>query len=249
MLSSKNKKPAKKDTAKRPGLFSSVRANFLTGIIVVAPVFLTAYLIWWFVGFIDGWVLPLVPQKYQPETYLGFSLKGYGVAVFLIFTIIVGAMTKGFVGRSLLSRGEKLVDRMPVVRSLYNGLKQIAETILSQTNSSFEQACLVEYPRKGLWAVAFVSTTTKGEVASRLPGDNDYLSIFLPTTPNPTSGFLLFVHRKDVIILDMDTESAAKLIISAGLVTPVPKAEMEKAISKAAATATKASSTKALAKK
>jgi len=148
------------------------------------------------------------------------NVKGYGVSVFLIYTIFVGSLAKGFLGRAILSRAERLVDRMPVVRSIYNGLKQIAETILSQSNSSFERACLVEYPRKGIWAVAFVSTGTKGEVLEKLPGNEPYLSIFLPTTPNPTSGFLLFVPKKDVILLDMDIESAAKLVISAGLVNP-----------------------------
>ena len=166
----------------RAGFFSTLRANFLTGIIVVAPVFLTFYLIWWFVGLIDSFVLPLVPERYQPQDYLGINVKGYGVIVFLLFTVIVGSITKGFIGRSILNRAERLVDRMPVVRSIYNGLKQIAETVLSQSSSSFERACLVEYPRKGLWAVAFVSTQTKGEVLHRLPGEEPYLSVFLPTT-------------------------------------------------------------------
>ncbi len=205
---------------RRASIFSTLRANFLTGLIVVAPVFLTAFLIWWFVGVIDSWVLPLVPERYQPRPYLGINVKGYGVIVFLIFTMFVGSVAKGFLGRALLSRAERLVDRMPVVRSIYNGLKQIAETVLSQSNTSFERACLVEYPRKGIWAVAFVSTETKGEVLEKLPGKDPYLSIFLPTTPNPTSGFLLFVPKKDVILLDMDIESAAKLVISAGLVNP-----------------------------
>lgn len=212
---------------RRAGFFGTLRANFLTGIIVVAPVFLTFYLIWWFVGLIDSFVLPLVPERYQPQDYLGINVKGYGVIVFLLFTVIVGSLTKGFLGRSILNRAERLVDRMPVVRSIYNGLKQIAETVLSQSNSSFERACLVEYPRKGLWAVAFVSTQTRGEVLHRLPGEEPFLSVFLPTTPNPTSGFLLFVPESDVIILDMDVENAAKLVISAGLVTPATKEEMQ----------------------
>ena len=211
------------------GFLSSLRANFLTGMIVVGPVFLTFYLIWWFVGLVDSFVLPLVPERYQPQPYLGINVKGYGVIVFLIFTIFVGALAKGFIGRAILHRGERIVDRMPVVRSIYNGLKQIAETVLTQSNSSFEKACLIEYPRKGLWAVAFVSTSTKGEVLQRLPGEEEYLSVFLPTTPNPTSGFLLFVPKKDVIILDMDVENSAKLVISAGLVTPPTKAEIEAA--------------------
>lgn len=223
----------------RASFFSSLRANFLTGMIVVAPVFLTFYLIWWFVGLIDSFVLPLVPERYQPSPYLGINVKGYGVIVFLIFTVFVGAIAKGFIGRAILHRAERVVDRMPVVRSIYNGLKQIAETILSQSNSSFERACLVEYPRKGIWAVAFVSTSTKGEVLQKLPGEDPFLSVFLPTTPNPTSGFLLFVPQKDVIVLDMDVEAAAKLVISAGLVNPATKEEMQAAMEKAGKARTK----------
>jgi len=231
---SANKRETRKQRrdVRRAGFFSTIRANFLTGIIVIAPVFLTAYLIWWFVGVIDGWVLPLVPERYQPKPYLGINVKGYGVIVFLIFAVIIGSMAKGFMGRWLLHRGEKLVDRMPVVRSIYNGLKQIAETVLSQSSSSFERACLVQYPREGIWAVAFVSTETRGEVLEQLPGDDPYLSIFLPTTPNPTSGFLLFLPKRDVILLDMDVENAAKLVISAGLVNPPTKTELDTALTK-----------------
>ncbi len=227
MSTDRKKARRRRREVRRASLFGTLRANFLTGIIVVAPVFLTAYLIWWFVGLIDGWVLPLVPERYQPRPYLGINVKGYGVIVFLVFTVFVGSLAKGLLGRAILNRAERVVDRMPVVRSIYNGLKQIAETILSQSNNSFEHACLVEYPRKGIWAVAFVSTATKGEVLERLPGDEAFLSVFLPTTPNPTSGFLLFVPKKDVILLDMDVETAAKLVISAGLVSPPSKEEMK----------------------
>ncbi len=205
---------------RRASFLSNLRANFLTGMIVVAPVFFTAYLMWWFVGLIDSFVLPLVPARYQPQPYLGIDVKGYGVIVFLIFTVFVGSLAKGFLGRAVLQWAERIVDRMPIVRSVYNALKQIIETVLSQSSSSFEQACLVEYPRKGIWAVAFVSTDTKGEVLDKLPGDEPFVSVFLPTTPNPTSGFLLFVPKRDVIILDMDVEMAAKLVISAGLINP-----------------------------
>lgn len=226
MSENRNHSRKQRRAVRRAGLFSSFRANFLTGMIVIMPVFLTAYLIWWFVGLVDSWVLPLVPERYQPKPYLGINVKGYGVIVFLIFAVIIGSLAKGLLGRSLLSWAEGLVDRMPVVRSIYNGLKQIVETVLSQSNNSFEKACLVEYPRKGIWAVAFVSTTTKGEVLHRVPGDEPYLSIFLPTTPNPTSGFLLFLPEKDVIILDMDVEAAAKLVISASLVNTPTKEEL-----------------------
>ena len=216
--SKKNRKRHRE--VRRASFLASLRANFLTGMVVVAPVFLTAYLIWWFIGLVDSWVLPLVPAVYQPETYIGVNIKGYGVVIFLIFTVLIGAIAKGFIGRALLGRAERLVDRMPVVRSIYNGLKQILETVLSQSNSSFERACLVEYPRRGLWAVAFVAIETTGELLDSLPGDAGYVSVFLPTTPNPTSGFLLFVPKSDVILLDMDVETAAKLVISAGLVSP-----------------------------
>ena len=208
---------------KRPGLFASLRANFLTGLVVVAPVGLTLYLVWWTIGVIDAWVLPWVPARYQPSTYIGIDVRGVGVIIFFIFTMVVGWMAKGLIGRTFIGWGERLVERMPIVRTLYGGLKQIAETVLSQTDSNFEKACLLEYPRRGIWAIAFVSTRAKGEVAQRIPVDDQMLSVFLPTTPNPTSGFLLFVPREDVIMLDMSVEDAAKLVISAGLVYPNPK--------------------------
>jgi uncharacterized membrane protein len=202
------------------GLFGSLRANFLTGLVVVAPVALTIYLIWTVIGWIDSWVLPFVPYHYRPDQYIGINLRGAGVIIFLVFTIIVGWVAKGLIGRSLIHWGENLVARMPVVRSIYKGLKQIAETVFAQTDTSFDKACLIEYPRKGIWAIAFISTKAKGEVRDKIPGHDDIVTVFLPTTPNPTSGFLLYLPRKDVMELDMSVEDAAKLIISAGLVYP-----------------------------
>ena len=208
---------------RRHGLLWSLRANFLTGLIVVAPIVLTLYLIWWLIGAIDAWVLPWVPKKYQPSTYIGIDVRGVGVIIFFVFTMIVGWIAKGLIGRSLIAWGESIVDRMPVVRSLYSGLKQIAETVLSTSESNFEKACLIEYPRRGIWCIAFISTKAKGEIKGSIRIDDEMLSIFLPTTPNPTSGFLLFVPRRDVIVLDMTVEDAAKLVISAGLVYPNAK--------------------------
>lgn len=197
-----------------------LRGSFLTGLVVIAPIALTIWLVWTVIGWIDGFVLPFVPAKYHPDNLVGINIHGVGVIFFLFFTLIVGWIAKGLIGRSLIAWGEGLVDRMPVVRSVYNGVKQIAETVLAQSEASFEQACLVEYPRPGLWAIAFVSTNAKGEVNARIPRDEQLVSVFLPTTPNPTSGFLLFVPKSDVIILDMSVEEAAKLVISAGLVYP-----------------------------
>ena len=209
---------------------SRIRTYFLTGFIITAPLAITIYLIWTFIEWVDSWVIPYIPAIYNPDNYLPFHVPGFGL-VAAIFTItIVGFLTASFIGRSIVAWGENLLNRMPVVRNLYNGLKQIFETVLSDQTASFQEVCLVEYPRKGIWAVAFVSTTTKGEVLHRVPGDEPYLSIFLPTTPNPTSGFLLFAPRHSVIELDMSVEDAAKLVISAGLVYPNPKDPSKPAI-------------------
>ncbi|MFK7881239.1 DUF502 domain-containing protein [Roseobacter sp.] len=216
-------------TTKR-SLFSALRASFLTGLVVIAPVGLTIWLIWSVVGWIDGFVLPLVPGSYKPDKLLQdllgldpeiqIDIRGIGVVIFLVFTVIVGWMAKGFLGRSFIRFAESLVERTPVVRSIYSGIKQISETVFAQSERSFEQACLIEYPRRGIWAIGFISTDTKGEIAARANNANPMVSIFVPTTPNPTSGFLLFFPADDVILLDMTVEEAAKLVISAGLVYP-----------------------------
>lgn len=207
-----------------------MRANFLTGLVVIAPVGLTIWLVWTVVGWFDGFVLPLVPAQYQPDkliqTYLGIedvaqiNIRGIGAVIFLLFTMFVGWLAKGLIGRSLIRWAESLVERTPVVRSIYSGIKQISETVFAQSERSFEKACLIEYPRRGIWAIGFISTTARGEVSARAGNTGTLLSIFVPTTPNPTSGFLLFFPAEDVIELDMSVEEAAKLVISAGLVYP-----------------------------
>lgn len=216
-------KPFNDDPHRRPGLFARLRSSFLTGLVVIAPVGLTIWLIWTVVGWVDGFVLPLVPANFQPEPYIGINLRGVGVIFFLLFTVIIGWIAKGIIGRSMISFAESLVDRMPVVRSIYSGIKQISETVFAQSERTFDQACLVQYPRRGIWAVGFISTTAKGEVSQRAETGGKLLSIFIPTTPNPTSGFLLFFPEEDVIPLDMSVEDAAKLVISAGLVYPSDK--------------------------
>ncbi|MDZ7710549.1 MAG: DUF502 domain-containing protein [Roseovarius sp.] len=202
---------------KKPRRLSGLRASFLTGIVVIAPVGLTLWLIWTVAGWVDGMVLPLIPAGFQPEKYIGINLRGVGVIIFLIFTIVVGWVAKGLIGRSLILFAESLVNRMPVVRSIYSGVKQIAETVFAQSERSFEKACLVQYPRKDVWAIGFISTEARGEINAKAETGSDLLSVFVPTTPNPTSGFMLFFPREDVIELDMSIEDAAKLVISAGL--------------------------------
>jgi uncharacterized membrane protein len=201
-----------------------MRANFLTGLVIVTPVILTIYLIWAIITFVDEQIVPWVPEFYNPRTYLNVDVPGFGVIVFIVMTTVVGSLTKNLFGRQLIRIAEGWVERMPIVRSVYNALKQIMETVLSQSASSFQNACLIEYPRHGLWAIAFVSTDTKGEILAKAE-PKKMMSVFLPTTPNPTSGFLLFVPAEDVVILDMTVEEAAKLVISAGLVTPPTAAE------------------------
>lgn len=204
-----------------PSFWVRWRKNFLTGLVVIAPLYLTVWLIWSVVGLIDAKVATVVPAHYNLQTY--YDVPGYGLVVFVLFAALVGAIAKNLFAARLIRFGEGILDRLPIVRSVYNAIKQIAETVLVQSGTSFKKACLIEYPRKGLWAVAFVSTETRGEIRDRA-GETEMLSVFLPTTPNPTSGFLLFVPRADVIELDMSVEDAAKLIISAGLVVPPSRA-------------------------
>jgi len=221
-------------TPPKRGLIGRARGNFLTGLVVIAPVGLTIWLIWSVIGWIDGFVLPLVPLRYHPDRLiqnllgldptLQINIRGIGVVIFLFFTILVGWIGKGLIGRSFIRFAESLVGRTPVVRSIYSGIKQISETIFAQSERSFEKACLIEYPRKGIWAIGFISTDAKGEIAARTDASGDMMSVFLPTTPNPTSGFLLFLPARDVIELDMSVEDSAKLVISAGLVYPNAKA-------------------------
>ena len=205
-------------------VLANVRGNFLAGLIVIAPIGFTMWIINSIIGWIDGWVLPLIPYNYQFAEYIGINLKGLGVIFFLVFTVIVGWVGKGILGRTFLRIGENLVDRTPIVRSVYSGIKQIAETVLSSRDSSFDKAFLIEYPRKGIWAIAFVASDSKGEIAEKNPNKkNQLVSVFIPTTPNPTSGFLLFIPESDIKYLDMTIEEAAKLVISAGLVYPKEK--------------------------
>jgi uncharacterized membrane protein len=197
--------------------WNKARANFLAGIVVVAPLYLTVWLLWSSISWIDSRVAKLLPIALDIPGFL--HIPGYGLVFFVVFTALVGWTAKNYAAAQLIAWSERMLDRLPIVRSIYNGIKQIAETMLTQSKSSFSQACLVEYPRRGIWAVAFISTEARGEVGARVPED-EVMSVFLPTTPNPTSGFLLFVRRADLIILDMSVEEAAKLVISAGLVTP-----------------------------
>ena len=202
--------------AHRTGLWRRLRNYFLTGIVVIGPIGITIWLALQIVGFIDNTVRNLAPGRY--EDLLSSGIPGLGVVVSVVGLTLIGFITANFLGRTIIGYGEGLVDRMPLIRSVYGALKQIFETVLAQSSTSFREVVLVEYPRKRVWAVAFITSETKGEV-QRIT-DEDVVNIFLPTTPNPTSGLLLFVPRRDLITLHMTVEEGIKLVISGGLVVP-----------------------------
>lgn len=207
--------------ARRIGFMTRIRNYFLTGIVVAAPIGLTIWITRWFIDLIDTWFTPLIPNRYQPDNYLPFDIPGLGLLIAFVLLTLLGALTANIFGRAVLNFGERLVARMPVVRSIYGALKQIFETVISQSNASFREVGLIEYPRKGIYCIVFITTQTKGELVDKT--GHELISVFLPTTPNPTSGFLLFVPRADVQVLDMTIEEGAKMIISAGLVEPPHK--------------------------
>jgi uncharacterized membrane protein len=216
-------------------ILGALRNNFFAGVVVIAPIGLTVWLIWTAVGWVDSWVMPFVPNYWHPDSivnrwlghergspdWIDVNVRGVGVVVFLIFTVIIGWIAKGLVGRSLLRTGEDVVGRVPVIRSIYNAVKQISETVFTQNDARFEKACLVEFPRKGMWSLAFVSAPLRGELRQKLENDGEeVVGLFRPITPNATTGYLLYVRRSEIIELEMSLEDAAKLVISAGLVYP-----------------------------
>jgi uncharacterized membrane protein len=204
------------------GAMARLRAYFLTGLVIAAPLVLTIYIIRTFVEWIDGWVTPYIPAAYMPDTYLHYSIPGFGVLVALIFITLLGFLVANIVGRRLVHFGESLLARMPIVRNIYGGLKQIFETALATRSKPFTTVGMIEFPRKGLWSVVFVVGQAKGEVAERFPDvdGEDVFNVFVPTTPTPLSGYLVFAKRSDIILLEMSAEEAAKLVISAGIVAP-----------------------------
>jgi len=202
------------------GLLLWLRNSFLTGIVITAPIGATLWVVVSFVSFVDGSVLPLIPEKYNPETYLPIELPGLGLVIAVVGLTLLGALTANIFGRTLIGFGESLLRRVPFVSNLYEAVKQIIHTIVSGSDKSFKDAVLIEYPRKDLWAIGFITADTKGELTALLADDR--VAVFVPTTPNPTSGFLLYEKRENLRDLEMSVEDAAKLVISAGLVYPDP---------------------------
>lgn len=207
------------DESEGPAGVTRLRNYFLTGLLLAGPAGLTIYITWSMVSWIDSWVKPYLPEAYNPDTYLPFRVPGYGLVVAVLVITLIGFLTANIVGASIFSFSENIFDRMPLVRNLYKGLKQIFSSVLADKGNSFKQAALVRFPHTGLWTIGFVAGATRGEVAERLEGGDDMLTVYVPTTPNPTGGYLVFIRREDVVILDMTVEDAAKFVISFGLVT------------------------------
>jgi uncharacterized membrane protein len=203
-----------------------LRAYFFAGILITAPIALTLYLAWLFIDYVDGKVAQLLPAKYNPETYLPFAIPGLGLVILAVFLTLVGALTANFIGRYVHRFFERLLDRMPVVRSIYGATKQIFETVFAQRSDAFREAVLIEYPRRGIWTVAFVTGRTGGEIAD--VSSDELVTVFIPTTPNPTSGFLLFLPRKEVTPLAMTVEEAIKMVVSGGIVAPPDRRPIQK---------------------
>lgn len=204
--------------APRPGPAARLRNYFFAGVLVTAPIGITVWVTWEFISFVDANVTPLIPAEWNPETYLPFGLPGLGLLFVVVFLTLVGMLFTGIVGRMLVRQFERLLDQVPVVRSIYGAVKQIFETVLAQRSQAFREVALVEYPMRGCWAVGFVTGVTQGEV-QRLT-DETLVTVFVPATPNPTTGFLLFLPRDEVHILDMTVEQGLKLVVSGGIVVP-----------------------------
>jgi uncharacterized membrane protein len=209
------------------GVFARLRNYFLTGLILVGPIYITINLTWWFINWVDDAMRPFIPVGLRAETYLPFKVPGYGLIIALFALTLLGFLTANLVGRTLVEFSENLLNRMPIVRPIYKTMKQIFETLFSKSGSSFRKVALAEFPA-GMWSVVFLASPPGGDIAARLPGE-DFVSCFLPCTPNPTTGFFFYAPRSQVIDLDITVEQAMTLIMSAGMAQP--NAEAQKKLS------------------
>lgn len=204
------------------GFGGRLRAYFFAGILITAPVAITFYIAWQFIKFMDDQVSPLIPPHLNPQNW---GIPGFGLVLVAVSLTLIGALTAGFAGRLLVRLSDAVLARMPVLRGIYSAVKQIFETMLAQKANAFREVVLIEYPRPGIWTLGFITGTTNGEVKTHF--DDEMVNVFVPTTPNPTSGFLLFLPRRDVRVLDMNVEDGIKMVVSTGILTPPTKAELQ----------------------
>src|SRR5436190_16077833 len=199
---------------------SRIRTYFLTGLIVAGPVAITIWLVWSFVTWVDDLVRPFIPVAYRPETYLPIKVPGFGLIIAFVALTMLGFFTANLVGKTFVDIGERILERVPIVRPIYRGLKQVFETLFSKSASSFRTVGLVEFPAPGMWSLVFLSTPPGADVTLSLPSEDPYVSAFMPCTPNPTTASFFYVLRRDVIELPISVEDAAKLLMSAGMIQP-----------------------------
>jgi uncharacterized membrane protein len=209
-----------KPPAHHSGIGSRIRNYFLTGLVVAGPLAITVWLTWSFITWVDDLVHPFIPVAYRTETYLPGRIPGSGLVIAVVALTLLGFLTANLVGRTLVEAGERILGRMPLVRSLYKGLKQVFETLFSESGSSFRTVGLIEFPSPGMWSLVFLSQPPSREITAVLPNQEEHVSVFMPCTPNPTTGFFFYVPRSAVVELDIPVEAAAKLIMSAGLIQP-----------------------------
>ncbi len=211
------------------GLGARIRAYFFTGLVIAGPLAVTAWLVWWFIDTVDHFVKPLIPTAFWPDAYLPKNVPGVGVVVAFVGLTLLGFLTANLAGRTLIRLGETILDRMPVVRGIYKSVKQIFETVFSQSGTSFRRVGLVEFPRPGQWSIVLISAPPTGAVAAGLPagGAEEHMSVFLPCTPNPTTGFFFYLPARDVIEIDVTPDEAAKLIMSAGVIQPEARTRID----------------------
>jgi uncharacterized membrane protein len=204
----------------RPTFGTRLRRYFLTGLVLAAPLAITASVTWWFINLVEGMVKPLVPAQFWPDSHLPFPLPGFGLVIALVGLTMIGFLAANLVGRTLIGAGEALLNRMPVVRSVYRGVKQVFETIFAQSGTSFRKVGMVQFPQPGMWSIVFISQDAAPDIAGRLPDGAEQIGVFLPCTPNPTTGFFFYLPRREVVELSISVEDGAKLIMSAGLIQP-----------------------------
>ena len=238
-----NKRSATDQGSERDGkLGARLRNYFLTGLVVVGPITITLYIVWWFIQITDAWVKPFVPEIYDPDTYLPFSIPGIGLVFAVIGLIVIGALAANLFGRTLISFGELFVGRMPIVRNVHRALKQIFESVVSASESGFmdgntaspHRVGLIEFPSAGIWSIVYVTGEAAGAIKEARPsGETDLVAVFMPTGMVPPTGFVCFVPRRNVIFLPISLEDAAKTVVSAGMFMPEQQAQIKEMIRQA----------------
>ncbi|TMW75338.1 DUF502 domain-containing protein [Thauera sp. UPWRP] len=197
-----------------------MKKYFITGLLIWLPLAITYMVIAWIVGTLDA-ILLWLPAEYQPSRFIGFDIPGVGVVASLLLVFFTGLVAANVLGQKLVQLWEALLARIPVVKSIYYSVKQVSDTVFSSNGQAFRKALLVQYPREGVWTLAFLTGQPGGDAAEHLRGD--YVSVYVPTTPNPTSGFFLMMRRSEVVELDMSVDDALKYIISMGVVAPAAR--------------------------